>query len=248
MKLTYYILRDVIETQPVIEQLEISLEDLRGEKFNIEILKKNCKCCFLDVYLEDPNLEMDGLPQDILDLTVLLDISLDTFEEIIEDSRPRLDDYVDYLFILFKTIGKHPIVREGKREYQCGIVIDENAVISIHVGVPIELEKLFRIFNRNQEKLVSGTITHLTSCYIDALIDPAFEVIDNWRYSADSIEWAILQRKANEEEQILTRLVGIRESIFDTMKILQADREVVGKMQTPKMHLVQCSVLWVLPW
>ena len=139
MNLTYYILRDVIESQPVIEQMEVSLEDLRGDEFNIEILKKNCKCCFLDVKLENPSLEMNNLPQDILDLTVLLDISLDTFEEIIEDSRPRLDDYVDYLFILFKTIGKHPTVREGKSEYQCGIIIDENCVISIHVGVPIEL-------------------------------------------------------------------------------------------------------------
>ncbi|MCK5345033.1 MAG: hypothetical protein KAR20_16600, partial [Candidatus Heimdallarchaeota archaeon] len=120
MKLTYYILREVIESLPVIEQLEISLDGLRGDEFNIEILKKNCLCFFLDVKIENPALEMSNLPQDILDLTVLLDISLDTFEEIIEDSRPRLDDYVDYLVILFKTVGSHPSVREGKREYQCG--------------------------------------------------------------------------------------------------------------------------------
>ncbi len=234
-KITYYIVRDVIENHPVIETCEVSLEDLRGD-FNIEIVKKECKFCFLDIFLEDRYVDLDH-NQEILDLTVLLDISLDTLEEIIQDSRPRLDDYQDYLFILFKSIGKHPTEIDGKSEFQCGLIIDENVVMSIHVGEPLPLQKLFRLFNRNTQMLIRGEITYITTVYIDALIDPTYHVLDGWRKLSDDIEWDILSQKQVGRQATLSRIVGIRESIFDTVKILQADREVVNRMKSPNMPI-----------
>ncbi|WP_371802575.1 magnesium transporter CorA family protein [Candidatus Lokiarchaeum ossiferum] len=234
-KMTYYIVRDVIEKHPVIETCEVSLEDLRGE-FNIEAVKKQCQFCFLDVFLEDSPFDLDH-NQEILDLTVLLDISLDTFEEIIQDSRPRLDDYQEYLFILFKSIGKHPTEIDGKSEHQCGLIIDENVLMSIHVGIPLPLEKLFRLFNRNPQMLIRGGITYLSTTYFDALIDPTYHVLDGWRKLSDDIEWSILSQKRVDQQTTLSRLIGIRESIFDTVKILQADREVVNRMKSPNMPI-----------
>ncbi len=234
-KITYYIVRDVIENHPVIETCEVSLEDLRGD-FNIEAVKKECKFCFLDIFLEDRYVDLDH-NQEILDLTVLLDISLDTLEEIIQDSRPRLDDYQDYLFILFKSIGKHPTEIDGKSEFQCGLIIDENVVMSIHVGEPLPLQKLFRLFNRNTQMLIRGEITYITTVYIDALIDPTYHVLDGWRKLSDDIEWDILSQKQVGRQATLSRIVGIRESIFDTVKILQADREVVNRMKSPNMPI-----------
>ncbi|MHA1646017.1 MAG: magnesium transporter CorA family protein [Promethearchaeota archaeon] len=243
MKLTYFILRDLIELQPLTEQVEITLDDLRTEEYDPDSLKNNCICSFLDVYLEEDVIDINHLNQEILDMTIILDISLDTLEEIVLDSRPRLDDYEDYLFVLFKSIGKHPTEVEGKREYQCGIVVDENIVISIHLGHPFELERLFRTFIRNPKKLSHGGITHLTSCYIDALIDPLYDVVDGWRRIGDDIEWKILSEKKLDGHKTLSRLIGIRESIFDTVKILQADREVVNKMLSPNMPIFKKSFI-----
>lgn len=45
----------------------------------------------------------------------------------------------------------------------------------------------------------------------------------------------ILTHDISNEDKLLERLVGIRQSIFDTMKILQADREVLVSMNDRSM-------------
>ncbi|MHA1719708.1 MAG: magnesium transporter CorA family protein [Promethearchaeota archaeon] len=233
MKFAYYILKEVVQNRPKIEQFEVSLEDL-GERFNPDEVKLSCKCCFLDVNLEPQEILDYDQNQEILDLLTVLDISLDTFEEIIEDSRPRLDDYGDYMFILFKSVEKHPTDVEGKREYQCGLIVYENVVISIHTGVPIELNRLFQMFSRYPKMLIEGEITYLISHYIDTLIDPTYGVLDGWRKVSDDIEWRILSDRTVEQKILLEKLIGVRESLFDIVKILQANREVVNRMKSVK--------------
>jgi Mg2+ and Co2+ transporter CorA len=172
-------------------------------------------------------------------MTIIIDISLDMLEEILEDSRPRLEDFAADNFILFKSVTKHATEIERKREYQCGLVIEEKIVISIHLGIPIPLPKLFRRFRRNIEKFVLGKTTHLVSTYLDSLIDLTYDVIDGWRKVSDEVEWKILHDKKFEESDTISRLIELRESIFDTVKILQADREVVNKMHSPAVTFFQ---------
>ncbi len=238
MKFAYYVLKDNVQDLPKIEQFEVSLEDL-GEKFNPDEVKKSCKCCFLDVNLEPQEILDYDQNQEILDLLTILDVNLDTFEEIIEDSRPRLDDYRDYMFILFKSVEKHPTDIEGKIEHQCGLIVYENVVISIHVGIPVELNRLFQLYSRNPQMLIHGGITYLITRYIDTLIDPTYIILDGWRKVSDDIEWKILTDQTLEKKVILNTLIGVRESLFDMVKILQANREVVNRMKSVKFPQIK---------
>ncbi len=235
MKLKYFILREVAANRPITEEHDITLEQLGGEEFHPEHLQKKCVCAFLDIHLEERPIDVNHLNHDVLDMTVLLNISLDTLEEILEDSRPRLEDFSDYNFILFKNVSLHPANPEGKREFQTGFILFDNILISIHLGLPVELPKLFKRFKRNSTKLMHGKTTHLISVYIDMLIDTTYKVIDGWRRLSDEVEWQILQDQHFEERNTISLLIAIRESIFDTVKILQADREVVNKMLNPNV-------------
>ena len=229
----------MIENRPVFEEVEISLQELGGEEYHPDYLKKKCICAFLDIYLEETPPDINHLNPDVLDMTTILDISLDMVEEILEDSRPRLEDFSEDNFILFKSVCQHPTEIEGKREYQCGLIIEEKILISIHLGVPLPLPKLYRRFRRNIKKFELGKTTHLVSTYLDALIDLTYSVVDGWRKVSDEVEWKILHDKKFEETETISRLIGVRESIFDTVKILQADREVVNKMHSPSVVFFQ---------
>ncbi len=168
-------------------------------------------------------------------MTVLLDISLETLEEIIEDSRPRLDDYLTYMLILFKSVQQHPHERDEKTEHQIGMIVYENVIITLHMNQILNVEQLFNKFRKNPLKLIRGKGTYMVTRYIDTLIDQTIDVIDDWRMFADEIEKAILDNRISDPKETLSVLIGIRESIFDTIKILQADREVVSAMQDAKL-------------
>ena len=146
MKINYFILQEVVDGRPVIEELPITLDDLK-EKYHPDEVKKNAHTCFLDIEIEDLNKNIEA-NKELIELSDVLEISLDTLEEIITDQRPRLDDYVNYVLILFKSVGKHPTEIDEKVEYQVGLEIYDNVVISIHSGIPIALKKIFRIFSR----------------------------------------------------------------------------------------------------
>lgn len=233
MKLNYFILKNVIENRPVVEQFSLTLEDLQNG-LHPDRLKTTSECCFLDINLENDSLDVEQ-NQELLDLTILLNISLETLEEIIEDSRPRLDDYINYLLILFKSVQKHPIERDEKIEHQIGLIVYENVIISLHMNEVLKIEKLFHYFRKNPMKLISGKSTYLITRYMDALIDETIYVIDDWRAFTDQIERQILSNTISEADEILSNLVGIREGIFDTVKILQADREIVVSMHAQVM-------------
>ncbi|WP_457556502.1 magnesium transporter CorA family protein [Candidatus Harpocratesius sp.] len=236
MKMNYFILRKVVDNRPIVEQFDVTLDDLR-DGMHPDSVKEKCMCCFLDINFEDEIRNIEDVKEnaDLLDLTVLLDISLDTLEEIIEDSRPRLDDYISYMLILFKNAVIHPSEREEKRENQIGLIIYENVAISIHLDEVINTSRLFNYFRKNPMKLIKGQITYLISRYMDLLIDQTIDVIDDWRKFAEEIELRILTHQNRTENEILDHLIGIRQSLFDTVKILQADREVLVSMTDVSM-------------
>ncbi|MHA1521087.1 MAG: magnesium transporter CorA family protein [Promethearchaeota archaeon] len=233
MKLNYFIFKKVVENRPIVEQFPLTLDDLRDGLHPDEV-KKTCECCFLDINIENEPLDITT-NQELLDLTILLDISLETLEEIIEDSRPRLDDYLTYMLILFKSVQQHPHERDEKTEHQIGMIVYENVIITLHMNQILNVDQLFSKFRKNPLKLIRGKGTYMVTRYFDTLIDQTIDVIDDWRMFADEIEKAILGNRISDSEETLSVLIGIRESIFDTIKILQADREVVSAMQDAKL-------------
>jgi magnesium transporter len=87
--------------------------------------------------------------------------------------------------------------------------------------------------------LIHGGITYLITRYIDTLIDPTCIVLDGWRKVSDDIEWKILTDQTLEKKVILNTLIGVRESLFDMVKILQANREVVNRMKSVKFPQIK---------
>jgi magnesium transporter len=223
-----------VEGRPVIEEFPITFDDLK-EKFHPDEVKKTAHSCFLDIEIEDLTKHVEE-NKELVELSEILEISLDTLEEIITDQRPRLDDYVNYVLILFKSVGKHPTEIDEKIEYQVGLEIYDNVVISIHSGIPIALKKIFRIFSRTPLMLISGGITYLLTRYIDALIDPVYGLIENWRKLAENLERKILDQPQKENLDIL---VTLRQQLFDLVKICQANREVVNRMKSARVPLLQ---------
>jgi hypothetical protein len=59
MQLNYYILRDIVNNQPVFEEVEISLQELGSDRYHPEKLQKECICAFLDIYLEETPLNIN---------------------------------------------------------------------------------------------------------------------------------------------------------------------------------------------
>jgi len=225
MKLSYFLIKENVEKNATqMERREVSLEQLRGECHPVKLNKKYLNL-FLDIQIEDKKPFNEN--EEIKDISEILNINLPILEEIITDQRPRLEQYLDFTFILFKSINLHEEKDFLKTEYQVGLKILENIVICIHKNKPVSLEQLYRYFIRNERNLKKGGVTYLTATYLDCLTDPIFSVLGNWRKLSKDLEKKIL-KKPNKD--LLNIMIDLRASIMDVDYILRADKEVINRM------------------
>jgi magnesium transporter len=183
-------------------------------------------------------LNIDG----IHDTTVVERIGKDfglhplTLEDIANtDQRPKMEDYVDYAFIVLKMLrcqeGQTDIITE-----QVSIVLGRNFVLSFQQGIEGD------VFSPVRERIRSakGRICHLGPdylCYalIDSIIDNYFVILENIGEQVEDLE---LELVANPNPATLQAIHHLKRELIFLRKSVWPLREVIGGMQRYESDLI----------
>ncbi|MBD3350697.1 MAG: hypothetical protein GF364_04335 [Candidatus Lokiarchaeota archaeon] len=227
MKVSYYYIKDEIHGRPITETRHSDLSGLT-EEYHPKRLSSKYAYVFIDIQIEneEKNIEQN---EEALRLKELVDIPLDIIEEIITDQRPRADNYVDFLLILFKYLtirSKTPNFE--LKEHQVGVLIRDNVVFSIHKPIKsLPIETVFRRFNKYPMKMAKGGITFLVTSYLDLIIDQMYHVLEYWTEMITNYE---LKTIKEPDESMLYDILKSRHYLLDLVKILQANREIINSI------------------
>jgi magnesium transporter len=220
---------------PVIEEKVLTVEELEQD-YNPLGLREKVLSGFIDIRLEDFSESIDQ-NKEIQCLSRLFKIDLEVFDDIIVDQRPRLDNYIDYILIFFKSAKEHPTDPVDKMEYQIALIILENIVISIHRYEPYPLEKLFKKFRKYPITLFQERSTYLLTRYFEYLLDTTILMLTKWNKKTDEMEKSLI-RGTSDNKKILDDIVAMRYVLYDIIKMMQANREVINLLMKPKTPFI----------
>ena len=132
--------------------------------------------------------------------------------------RPKLDDYGDYVFLVFYGASSHQARKRGLLR-EVHMFISGHYLITIHRGS-------LPSFDREREQL-DGRVLHseqfLLYRVLDALVDSFFPVLADMDNEIDSLEAAVL---VNPTEDQLERLFALKRELLVMRKVVTPERDL----------------------
>ncbi len=150
-----------------------------------------------------------------------------------EESRPKVDEYEEYLFVIFQSVGR-PGGEDELQVDDIGIFLSRNAVVTVHRHQIDILNTLFRKFQRDDRIVARGT-SFLFHAILDYLVDTYNKPLDIIEAETDKIEDDIF---LEPESEIIKRIFNIRRDTLDFKRIMAPLREVIYQMTTGKLSLI----------
>jgi magnesium transporter len=158
------------------------------------------------------------------------------------EQRPKVEDYTDYLFIVFKTLDFDEETH-GIRSDQIALVIGKNLLISFH-------ENETGFFNPIRERIQSGKgrIRKMGSDYLayalmDVVIDHYFITLEKLGSRIDDIEKSLLN---NPSVEVLHNINFIKREMVFLRKNIWPVRELVATLERRESPIIhQHTVIYL---
>lgn len=150
-----------------------------------------------------------------------------------EESRPKVDEYEHYLFIIFQTVGQ-PGGEDELAVNDIGIFLTGNAVVTVHSHQIDILDSLFRKF-LHDDRIVARGISFLFHAVLDYLVDSYDKPLAYIEKETDKIEDDVFE---DPKAEIVKRIFNLRRDTLDFKRILAPLKEVVFQMTTGKLVLI----------
>lgn len=148
--------------------------------------------------------------------------------------RPKIDEYSDYLFLVFHFPVFHKQMRVTQSS-QLSVFIGGNYLITIHEG---RLKPLVQLFKDCQEQeairqqyLSQGSV-YLLYRIIDRLVDYCFPIINKVGDNVDAVEDRIFSTKRNGQVKEISLL---RRDIISLRRIINPMRATISRLE-PKLR------------
>lgn len=157
-----------------------------------------------------------------------------TLDDIINEQRPKAEEYDDYLFFTLKMLYR---IKEGKIDYeQISFVLGTNYLISFQ-------EKEGDMFDafRDRIRLDQGKVRKMGADYlmyrlIDIIVDHYYTVLDNIGTQIDEIEDCIYTDSA---EEAFHKIQGIKKELIFLRKAVYPLREALSKVMKGETSFVK---------
>jgi magnesium transporter len=132
--------------------------------------------------------------------------------------RPKLDDFGDYVFLVFYGAASHKVRRRGLLS-EVHMFISGQYLVTIHRGS-------LPPFDREREQL-DGRVLHseqfLLYRVLDGLVDSFFPVLSDMDNEIDTLEGAVL---ANPNPAQLERLFALKRELLAMRKVITPERDL----------------------
>lgn len=229
----------------------VHIGDKKRESTSVTVINYNEE----NIYEKEQDIENDAFLLDdsyitwiniegLHDITVLESIK-DKFnlhplvmEDVLStEQRPKVEDYVDYIYVVAKTLSYSDKQNDINKE-QVSLILGKNFVISF-------LESDSNLFDPIRERLKSniGRIRRMDADYllytiVDAIVDSYFLVLEKMGDRIERVEDIILKKPTQDTMHMIHRLK--REAFF-LNKAIWPLREVIGALEKGETHLIKES-------
>ncbi|MBU8934667.1 MAG: magnesium/cobalt transporter CorA [candidate division Zixibacteria bacterium] len=147
-------------------------------------------------------------------------------EDVIsEKPRTKVDDYDQYLFVVFQIvdyIGRE----EGLKIGEIDLFVTDNALVTVHYDDHRIFDYLHHRAERD-ERLMSRGVDFLSHAVIDSIVDNYSATLDILEYDIDQIEDDVLGGEA--EEDTLKTIFTLRRDIVHLKRIVMPQKEVLAR-------------------
>ena len=222
------------------EKTKITIIDYNDSEFQEKIVESVGEC-FL--YKDKPTvtwINIDGLHQ--VDIIEKIGECFNLHPLLLEDilntnQRPKIEDYENYLFIVFKMLyfdekGKDVILE------QVSLVLNDNCVISFQ-------EQEGDVFNIIRDRLRTGKgrlrkmgADYLAYSLIDATVDNYFTILEKIGEQIETLEEPLVK---NPTIETLQSIHNLKQDLIFLRKSVWPLREVISELQRTESSLIQES-------
>lgn len=155
-------------------------------------------------------------------------------EDVIsEKPRTKIDDYDDYLFLVFQAvdyIGRD----EGLKVSELDLFLGKNSLVTIHHDDHRIFDYLYARAERD-ERLMSRGVDFLFHAVIDTVVDNYNTTLDILEYEIDEVENSVL---AEPDPDTVRSIFTLRRDILHLKRIVLPQREVVSRLSRGQYDLI----------
>ncbi len=135
------------------------------------------------------------------------------YEDCIEDSKPKLDFYDDFVFIIFKVYHKKTFEHS-----QVNIILGKDFVVTIRKG-EIDLSNVYKYFEKTQK-----TVDFVLYKILAKVFDDYYVVLENAEDKIDDYEELALKEP---KPTLLKKMLNEKRKLLSFHRILLHEREVM---------------------
>ncbi|MCF7890156.1 magnesium/cobalt transporter CorA [Candidatus Bipolaricaulota bacterium] len=201
------------EPEPGI-QVEDALENFQGQANQRGVL------FWLDVGAEVFESETKRVGEE-LDLHPL------TVEDVLTtESRPTVDSFQDYLYILARIPAQDWEIGE-MQTFQLSLVLGPNFLLSFHRrNLPV-IGQLEEQITQNPERYFGRGVDYLCYYLLDGISDNYYPVLDKLEDEIGQVEDEVL---TEPDEELLTKISNLRSDLIEIQKTAGPQREMAAKL------------------
>ncbi len=151
-----------------------------------------------------------------------------------EMSRPKVDDYDDYLFVVFLVASGRPGGEDELPFKEIGLFLTKNCVVTVHFQPLSVIDTVFKRLHKD-ERFISRGADFFFHTLLDHLADTYLETLRIIEHETDKIEDDVFEDYGGE---IVKRIFTIRRDVLQVKRTVAPLKEVVNQFARAKFSLV----------
>jgi len=151
--------------------------------------------------------------------------------------RPKMEDFVDYLFVVFRMLQYNEENKEIKTE-QISLILGSNLVISFQENEGDVFDPIRERLRTNKGRIRKMGADYLVYALIDAVVDNYFAVLERVGEKIEEIEDAIV---ATPSPKTLHAIHDLKRQMILLRKSVWPFREVINRLERWESKLISKS-------
>jgi magnesium transporter len=146
---------------------------------------------------------------------------------------PKIDDYDDYLFIVFNGISKDI---PDYSTFSLSCFVGNNYIITVHN----EKDKntiLENLYVKSRETLLKKGPDYTLHIILDELVDRYYPLIDHLEDNIDKIEEDIFEK--NPDNKLLHNILDFKKSLLNVRKITSFQKEILFRLSRGDFEIIE---------
>jgi len=151
-----------------------------------------------------------------------------------EMSRPKVDDYEDYIFVVFLVASGRPGGEDELPFKEIGLFLTKNCVVTVHFQPLAVIDSIFARLHKD-ERFISRGADFFLHMVLDYLTDTYFETLRVIEAETDKIEDDVFEDAGPD---LVKRIFTIRRDVLQVKRTIAPLREVVSQFERAKFSLI----------